>query len=169
MPIDRYANIATIEVTESAADTLTFQELRTNLGIDSGRQKASAMIIDEIDYFLSTTTLNALDADQDRIHFAVTISNAVADLQDITDRRILHSGFLQRNDGGTAGNAMIFRMPLIYQFFPPLITAERAIFLAVLGGTTAIANVLRVRVYYRTVEISQGEFIELAEVFRLVG
>ena len=169
MAADKYANIATITVTESSADTLTFAELRTNVGIEPDRKSASAIIIDEIDYFVSRTTLLALNADGDGLRFAITLSNAVTDLEDFSDRRILHSGVLVRLDGGTAGNFVLQQTPLIYQFFPPLVTAERSLFLGVQGQATAVTNVLRCRIYHRVVEITQAEFIELAEVFRLVG
>ena len=169
MPSDKYANIATITVTESAADTLTFAELRTQAGIEPDRKSAIAMIIDEIDYFVARATLLALNADGDAVRYAIVVSNAVTDLEDFSDRRILHSGFLIRLDGGTAGNMLFQASPLVYQFFPPLITADRSLFLGIQGQATAIANVLRVRIYHRIVQVTQAEFIELAEVFRLVG
>ncbi len=169
MASDKFANIATVQVTETAADVITFQELRTQVGIEPDRESAQAMIIDEIDYLLDAATLGALSADGDALSYAVTISNAVPALNDFTDRRILHSGFVQRNDFGVAASGWVFQQPLVYQFFPPLITAERSLFLGVQGSLTGIANILRARIYHRIVRISQAEFLELAEVFRLVG
>ena len=169
MASDKYANIATVSVTESAADTLTFQELRTQAGIDSSRKKATALIIDEIDYQIERATLGAMGAASDSLMFAITLSNAITDLLDISDRRILHAGYIMRQDFGTAGSAGMFQSPLVYQFFPPLITADRSLYLGVQGAATGIANTLRVRIYHRVAEITEGEFIELAEVFRLVG
>jgi len=169
MASDKYANIATVKVTESSADALTFAELRTQVGIEADRQAAQAMIIDEIDYMLSTATLAALDADGDRLAYAITISNAVTDLEDFADRRILHSGRVERRDAGVATSHVIHRQPIVFQFFPPLITAERSLYLGVKGTATGVANVLNARIYHRIVRITQGEFLELAEVFRLVG
>ena len=169
MASDKYANIATLTATETSADTLSFAELRTQVGIDSDRKSANAIIIDEIDYMISTETLAALDADGDRISFGITVSNAVVNIEDFSDRRILHSGRIERRDFGTAAAGWIFQQPIVFQFFPPLISADRSLFLAVKGAATGIANILRARIYHRVVRISQSEFIELAEVFRLVG
>ena len=167
--VDKYANIATLEVTLSAANTLTFQEMQTNLGIDPDRKKAVAMIIDEIDYLPGTTSLTEMTAANDRIDMSITISNNVPVIVDITDRRILHSATIVRLDGGTAGNFILQRTPFSYQFFPPLITAEKRIYLGCMSAGLASAMTLRCRIYYRTVAIDQADFIELAEVFRLVG
>jgi len=169
MAEDRFANIATLTLAESAAGTLTFQELRTGVGIEPDRKSANAMAIDEIDYFVGVTALAQMTASTDRIDYAITVSNAVTDLTDFSDRRILHSGFLLRTDLGTAASSWVHRMPLVHQFFPPLITADKSLYLGVVGTGLASAILMKARIYHRIVEISQGEFIELAEVFRLVG
>lgn len=169
MATDKYANLAAIAVTQASINTIVFQELRTQVGIESDRKSASAMIVDEIDYFPRTADLQQMTTAGDFIRYAITISNAVPDLEDITDRRILHSGVFIRHDNGTAGNATIFQMPVVAQFFPPIITAERALFLALDSNGLAAVATLRARIYHRIVQVSQGEFLELAEVFRLVG
>ena len=169
MPIDKYANIATIGVTQSAANTLTYAELRTQVGIDSDRKSASALIIDEIDYMIANAAVEEMTAANDRIDFGLTISNAVANMATITDRRILHAGYILRHDQGTAASAWMTRMPIVAQFFPPIPTAERSLFLGMGSNGLATAGVLTCRIYYRIVQLTQGEFLELAEVFRLVG
>lgn len=168
MATDKFANIATIEVTASAANTLTFQALQTGLGIRANRKSADAMIVDQIDYFPAGNSIAEMTTTSDQIAFALTISNAVGNLEDITDRRTLHSGSVRRLDFGTAAGGQLVRLPFRHQFFPPLITAEATIYLGTLSSGLASANVLRCRIYYRVVELSQGEFLELAEVFRLV-
>lgn len=169
MAEDRYANIATITVVSSSANAITFAELRTNVGIDSSRNKAIAMIIDEIDYHPTVSSLLEMTTSGDRIDYGITISNAVDSLNDASDRRILHNGFLQRFDFGTAGSGQLTEVPLVYQFFPPIPTAERSLYLGIDTNGLTSAATLRVRIYYRTVELTNSEFLELAEVFRLVG
>ena len=166
---DRYANIATFNVTESAAGTLTFAELRTNAGIDASRRRATAILVDEIDYFPNRATAALMTTAGDDQLFGLTISDGVTDLQDMSDSRILHSARITRVDWGTAGSAQFEYAPLVFQFFPPLITAERSIYLGLESAGLASASNLRARMYYRTVEITDGEFLEIAEVFRLVG
>jgi len=99
----------------------------------------------------------------------LTISSSVTDLRDMGDRNILDMGELTRIDFGTAAGATILKMPIRHQWFPPLITAERRLFLAVQGVSMAAAAQVRARMFYRTERITEGEFLEIAEVFRLVG
>lgn len=169
MATDKFANIATIQVTLSAANVLTFAEMRTQVGIEPDRKTAIAMIIDEIDYMPGPSSFAEMTATGDELDFGLTISNAVTDLIDISDRRVLHSGYVTRLDLGTAAAGAIIKLPIVHQFFPPLITAERSLFLGFDTIGLASVQALRVRIYHRIVKISQGEFLELAEVFRLVG
>lgn len=169
MPIDKYANIATFSVLMSAANTLTFVELLTGLGIEPDRKSARGMLIDEIDYMPAGNMINEMTTALDVINYALSISNAPTDLNDMTDTRILHTGRLQRQDLGTAATAWVHKLPLVYQFFPPLVTAERRIYLGADSVGLASAGTIRARMYYRAVEITQADFIELAEIFRLVG
>lgn len=169
MASDKYANIATLAVTMSAANTLTFAELRTQVGIEPDRQSANAMIIDQIDYFPERNMFQEMTVAGDAVLAALCVSNAVTDLEDFSDRRILHAMAVNRHDLGTPASAWIFKTPLVHQFFPPLITADRSLFLGAFSVGLATAGVIRSRIYHRIVKVTQAEFIELAEVFRLVG
>lgn len=168
MASDKYANIATIDVTMSALNVLTFAELRTQVGIEPDRQSANAMIIDQIDYFPTRAMIQEMTAGSDAIAAAITVSNAVSDIEDFSDRRILHSFVLHVQQLSSVG-AWFFTHPFSYQFFPPLITADRSLFLGAFSVGLASAGRIRARIYHRIVRVTQGEFIELAEVFRLVG
>jgi len=153
----------------SAANTLSFQSLQTNIGLDASRKTAVAILVDEINYFVSRAAVAEMTTNADSIMMGITLSNAVDDIEDLEDRRILDHIRFTRHDFGTAGNAILHKMPFKNQFFPPLIFAERSFYLAASSIGLASAAVIQARVLYRTVELDQGEFIELTEVFRLVG
>lgn len=169
MAEDRWANIATMAVTESAVGTLTFSELRTGMGIQASRKTAVAMLIDQIDYFISGGAFADITTAVDAIQMALTISNGVTNIVDIADRRILNSTEMTRVDLGTAASAHLVVMPLTRQFFPPLITAEKSLYLAINSNGLATVTALNCRIYYRTVTLSDAELIEISEVFRLVS
>ena len=162
---DRYANIASATVTESGTGTLTFQEILTNVGpvVKVG------MLLDEINYHIPAAEITKLVGDGDEIRMGWTVSNQVTDLEDFTDRRILHTASLIRKESGTPGNFAFHRNPMQYQFFPPLIHAERRIYLAVLGVSLASAVTVRSRIYYRTVDLTPQNFLELSQTFQLIG
>jgi len=166
---DRFANIASIEVVESAANTLTFASLNTNMGFLGRRDQALAMVIDEIEWKPSTAALLDLDVEGDAINLGLTVSNAVTDLGDLTDRRILATFGLGVVVLGAATAIHIFRQPYIQQFFPPLITAERTLYLGVQGASLAAAITGQIRILFRVETLTAGELVELAEVFRLTS
>ena len=166
---DRFANIMTFAATESAAGTVTFAEVVTNVGIDSSRRTGVAILIDEIDYYVGLSTLSEMTADGDDVLAALTISNNVPALEAISDRRILDAMTMTRQDYGVAAGGGVVIRPFVKQFFPPLIMAERSIYLGVQGSGLASPATVAARVYYRTVQITAEEFVEIAEVFRLVS
>ena len=166
---DRFANIMTFRVTESAPSTVTFAEVVTNVGIDSTRRSGVAILIDEIDYYIDIETLALMTADGDDVIAAITISNNVTALHTMSDRRILDGFTATRQDYGVAASGGLIIQPFVKQFFPPLIMAERSIYLGVEGSGLATPATVSARIYYRTHQITSEEFVEIAEVFRLVS
>lgn len=168
---DRFANVASIEVTLTSANTLTYASLATNMGFLGRRDQALAMIIDEIQYSPSFGDIAAMTTTGDRILMALTDNqdNATLDLQDLTQRRIIDFSAIQRLDLGTAAGGVIVELPFRKQFFPPLITAARTLFLAMDSVGLAGAAVGRIKILYRVEVLTGAELVELSEVFRLTG
>jgi len=166
---DRFANIASIEVVESAANTLTFASLATNMGFIGRRDQALAMVIDELQWAPNPGAMNDLIAITDLIQLALTVSNSVTDLTDLTDRRILANKLIGMHIVGTATAISQWQLPIDKQFFPPLITAERTLYLGVQGVSLAGAVTAQLRILFRVETLTSGELVELAEVFRLTS
>lgn len=165
MAEDRYANILSGEIQTPTANTIAFQEFTTGVGL----QSKQGMIIDQLDYFPSTTSVTEMTAVGDTINYGFTVSNGVTTLEDFTDRRIIHSAKLVRTDFGTAAAAQLLSMPLSYQFFPPLVIAEPRIYLAAASVGLANANLLRARMYFRFIELTDRNILEIAQSFTLIG
>ena len=166
---DRYLNIAAIEVVMSALNALTFASLTTNMGFLGRRDQALAMIIDEIQYSPTVASINQMTTNADTMEMALTTSDLVTDLTDISDQRLLDFHAWSRLDMGTAAAGWIFETPARKQFFPPMITAERTIFLAMNTTGAAGPSTGRVRILYRVETLTGAELVELSEVFRLTG
>lgn len=166
---DRFANFASIEVTQSAANTLTFASLATNMGFLGRRDQALAMIIDEIQYSPGAAGLALMTGNQDDIIIGLTTSDQILDLEDLTDNRLLDFHGIFRIDLGTAASASLEQFPWRKQFFPPIITAERTLFAACNSSGLASALTVRLRILYRVETLSGSELVELSEVFRLTS
>lgn len=166
---DRFANFASIEVTQSAANTLTFASLSTNMGFLGRRDQALAMVIDEIQYSPGKTGLDLMSATGDQILMGLTTSDQITDLEDLTDNRLLDFNQVMRHDGGTAASHVFRRFPDRKQFFPPIISAERTLFLGCDSTGLASAITVRMRILFRVETLTGPELVELSEVFRLTS
>jgi len=165
---DRFANVAALSVTLSAANTLTFGSLQTNMGFLGRRDQALAMAIDEIQYGIPLAMVAEFNATGDDIIAAITDSDLPTDLEDLTDRRILDYVAFERQES-TAVGFNIFEFPSRKQFFPPLITAARTLFLGVNSTGLASAHTIRARILFRVETLTGAELVELSEAFRLTG
>lgn len=167
MPLidDRFANVITAEVTQTAANAEAFQEIAT--GVSLGQQLG--MVIDELEFFTDLSTLiTALAGDGDRIDFAITTSDLVDDFDDVTDRRILWSGGLVKDE--LTSGVVMHKNPIGYRTFnPPLIHASPRIFLGVDSSSLAIVLTIRCRIHFRYIKLTAQEYLEVAETFLITS
>lgn len=159
MAEDRFANFASVKVTESAAGVLTFAEKLTGVGFGTGK----GMLIDQIDYFLPIGTTQLMTAGGDFIQFGFTMSSGVSDLEDVGDNRLLHSGQISINALSAIGYNFIMQ-PFVYQFFPSLIVGTQRIFLAAKASGLAGPATVRARIYWRMVDLTDRVIAELVQV-----
>ena len=160
MAQDKYANILTVGLATSAANTITFKEI--NLGISLAQRMG--IVIDQVDYYLATSDLATLSAAGDCIAAGLTSNQNPTDLFDLTDRRILHAASFHGQES-TSGYRYT-QLPFTKQFFPPIIYAGPSLYFAVDSDSLAsVTGEVQARVYYRFIDITAQEYLELAETF----
>lgn len=163
MAEDRYANILAASVTESGANTLTFQEILLPVSLAT-RQ---GILIDEIRYYPGFAALNDLVADGDVLTMGITTSDGVTSLGDPADRRVLDVCLLIGTVNGAPASGFISKVPIIHQLFPPMIYAGQRLYLAVAGTSLAAAAAVSMRLHYRFLALNAQEYLEIAETFQL--
>ena len=168
-PTDRYSNIASIGVTQSAANSITFAELLTGISLGQG----IGMVIDQIDYYIDTVLVDMI-LNTDRIAVAWTVSSAPPSLllsSAVADSRIIHLATMAEPADGVANNSntnpMIF--PISFQFFPGLIVASPRLFFGIHSTGFTGNRSAQSRLYFRYLDLTSQEYLELAEAFILVG
>lgn len=162
---DRFANIATGDVTMTAANAITFDEVLTGVSLGVG----VGIIIDQIDYEWTAVSLRELLGNADQLQGAWLTSADATDLADLSDRRILHAHVLTAVIVGAVVSLWVHKQPDPYQFFPPIIVASPRIYLGANTQGAAAASRLRSRMYFRFIELSPAEYLELAETFQLTS
>lgn len=161
---DRFANIAAIGVTQTAANSTNFTQMLTGISLGEGR----GIIIDQIDYMPINQAIDELLIAADQIRFGIFSSDSITDFEDITQRRILHSAYLKAAVSGTPASWNVIKMPLVHQFFPPMIFAAPRLYAGVASAGFTAAITVYFRIYFRYVTLSPQEYIELAEAFVLI-
>ncbi len=133
---DIYSNKAYGTVTESAANTLTFSEIRTNVSIF----EKVAWIINRIEWYAPTATLQALTTNQDSIKMALTASQNITSLS-LSNPSVIDLFDLYLKVVGAAATSMWSKMPFVREFSSlpggGIIVAPRPLFVAAQGDNLA--------------------------------
>lgn len=169
---DTFANIASIQVDESAANTLTYKKLETGIAVF----EKIAWLICRVEYMVNHLEAAYFNGDTDSIKLALTVSNMLTDLGSgrlQTASEVLHGMQLQRLDFGTAGNTNQPVQPFIFDFsFLPgggILVPPTAIYLAIQSSGCATANTAWARIYYVTRELTTEDYWQLVESRRIVS
>lgn len=165
-PTDKYANVAQIEVIETAAGTITFAELVTGISLAQG----IGMVIDELDYYPTQTSLDDVVTTPDELGMALTVSNTLANLSP-TNRTVIHNCTITAGPtiGTNAGDGRLIKVPFVYQFFPPMIVASPRLYAGIIGASLAAPATLNLRIFFRYIPLTTAEYLEIAEAHLLVG
>lgn len=164
----RFAKIARVRVTQSAANNLTFTEFQTGVGLQvaATRGKGTGWLIDQLDYYVPNQVA-AMPATGDIVRYGITTSNAIVDLESMEDQRILHAA--EKLLILTTSGAALLTQPHSFQFFPALLWAEPTLFIASDGESLAVAAEVICRIFYRTIELDQQLVFEVAQAFRIIS
>lgn len=163
---DKYSNVAHIQVTESAMNTLTYKKLETGISLF----EKMAWVISRIEYFWLGSL--AFAAANDGITMGILTSNNPTE---ITPEQVAVIDMTRqlRADFGTAANGWIFTVPIIRNFSDlpggGLIVPPNPIYLALEGLNQPAVLTMDVRIYYTAVELKGDEFWELVEARRIIS
>ena len=158
---DRFANVMAAKIVMASVNTLAFTEILTGISLGQG----VGILIDEIDYHFVSGTYRELITAADDLAIAVTTSNAITDIEDHEDRRIIHGMSLISVGVPVA----VHQSPYIHQFFPPMIIAAPRIYLAMNTSGFGGPGTGFLRLFFRYISLTPQQYIELAEAFVLVG
>lgn len=162
---DQYANVAHIQVTESAINTLTYKKLETGISLF----EKMAWVISRIEYYWMAL---AMAVTGDGIVMGITTSNNPPDLTP-DQVAVIDMHKVARIDLGTAGTGMFYSYPIVKSFSElpggGLIVPPNPIYLATLGVSQPAVTVLDARIYYTTVILKGDEFWELVEARRIIS
>lgn len=166
--LDKFANIAYLAVVETAANTLTFAQLQIASNL---MDKKYALVIERIHYLVQPLA-TVFDTTGDYLNIAVTVSDRLSSISDLSQPEILDLVQLQRRDYGAAASGSI-EDSVIQRDFTSLsgggilVPADR-LYLGAKGSGLASATTVLARMWYSVLEIGVNEYWELIEARRIM-
>lgn len=165
--IDKFANIAAVSVTESAAGTATFTKFAFPFSI----MDKMALLISRIEY--SFGNIVQLNTSGDYIIAGLTVSNTLTDLSTQSDSQIIDSSKLLRQDIGTAASGQLYSLPVIKDFanLPGggLLVAPNPLYAGIISSGAGGVTVAWLRMYYTYLELDTDEYWQLVESRRVIS
>jgi hypothetical protein len=157
--MDAFANVAFGTCTQSAANTLTFAAIQMAVGMFQG----IAMLINRVKYIPTAPTLREIVAAADRLDVALTSSNRLTAITDVTDPAILdYQGII-----GIGVNLEPRFIPMIsdYSQMPGggKLISSNPLYLGVSSAGFGAAGVVRVQIDFTFVELSDKDYLELIQ------
>ena len=165
---DKFANIANLEITESGANTLTFQELKTGAGIF----EKMAMVIHRIEYMTTGVVWNLPTDGADALNCALVTSNQITTLAK-DKAQVIDLLKVVAMTAGTPANKIILALPIVPDLASlpggGLIVPATNLYGAALGVSVASASYWRMTLYFTYKELKGEEFWELVEATRALS
>lgn len=160
--VDIFPNRAMFSVQQSAANALSFTQIRFGMGIFQG----TALIISRILWYLGTGIIDELTAGTDSIQMALTNRDDLASL-DPVNMNVLIQQAVHVADFGTAASGQFVESPIISDFASlpggGLIYPANPLFIGVDSLGFANAQTLYAIMYYLTKELADAEYVELVQ------
>lgn len=163
--IDKFANVIYDSVTESGANTLTFEELTVGLNIFD----KVGILIHRIEYYDFDILL--VD-DTDSIKFGLTASNGWSTVTPAETSIItFHKESIR--EIGTAASAFQRTDPLVDDFSTlpggGLLTTPKPLYLFAEGNNLGSAATVRARIFFTIMKLRPEEYFELLEARQYFG
>lgn len=164
---DRFANIASVAVTESASNTFTSRKYDFPFSI----QDKMALIISRIEYWWDG--LPNLGASGDRSVAGLAAASSLVDITDQSDPSLIDSTRVLRLDHGTAGSAILVWQPMIKDFSDlpggGILVAPSPLYAVIKSTNADAAMSCIVKLFYTYTELSTDEYWQLVESRRIIS
>jgi len=156
---DQFSNRSFVDLTQSAANVLTFQQIRFAVGVFQG----IGLLLHRIEWFPIGTSIQEIAATSDNFQLALTLRDDLANL-DPSNQSILATVVLQPIGALPLGPVIT---PIISDFSSlpggGLLIPANPLFLAMDSAGFAAVGRVRIAVYYTFMQLSDREAMELLQ------
>lgn len=166
-PNDAYTSQAVFNVTESGANTLTFEKLETGLSI----YDKIGWVISRIEYKIGGLTLAQFNGTGDTLTFALTMTNTLTALA-ADNPAVLFQRAIVRHDIGTAASGLLVdnTWNADYSTLPGggLLVLPNPLYFGVVGASLAGAATIVCRIFFQALELTEQDYFNLVQARQLL-
>lgn len=156
---DQFANVAFGDVLMSAANTLTFEQIQMAVGLFQG----IAMVIHRVLWLPTATSVRELVAATDTLTLAITTTNRLSSISDITDPAIIAYLSLV----GIGANTEPIKLPLESDFTSlpggGKIVAANPLYIGMNTAGAAAASRTRCQLDFTFLTLADRDYLELLQ------
>lgn len=164
---DSYVSQAVFDVTESAANTLTFEKLTTGLSV----YDKIGWVICMIKYSLGGSSRAQFNGTGDILTAGLTMTNSLSSLAD-NDPSIYDLIRIQRTDFGTAANAVLEPLEFVHDYSKlpggGLLVLPEPLYSGIAGSGLAGACQIVTRIFFQPVELTDQDYFNLVQARQLL-
>jgi len=164
---NNYTSQAIFDVTESAANTLTFEKLETGLSV----YDKVGWVISRVEWRPTAATFAYLNTSGDYLSMALTLTNSLTVLED-SNPAVLFKRTLVRQDLGTAASGSIFPATFVEDFSTlpggGILTLPNPLYCGLLGSGLSTAARVIVRMYFQAIDLGEQDYFNLVQSRQLL-
>lgn len=165
--LGEYPYQAVFNVTESSANTLTFDKLETGMSVFD----KVGWVVQRIEWRLSSTVPALFNTAADTLSMALTASNTLTTLTD-SDPAIYNIKRLVRVDIGTAASGMIMPMDFVSDLSGlaggGILVLPNPLYVGIVGGGLSGPATVVTRLFVVPVELSNEDYFNLVQSRQLL-
>jgi len=161
VPIDQFANRAIVELTMSAANTETFEQINFGVGLFQG----VGLVLHRVEYVLDRASLTELVGNSDEVRLAITTRDSLTSLMPVSQDVICY--WETAIHGQPAASQENYYLPFVRDFSDlpgtGLIMPANPLFFAMDTVGFVAAGYASCILYYTFKELSDKDYIELIQ------
>ncbi len=166
--VDKYSNEVAVDVTMSALNTLTFQEIDLGLSLFD----RAGILISRLVYTPVQGMWAELTAEADNVQMALGQSNQIASIAP-SERSLLDQVRIVLNLVGTGATAEVLQGTIVHDFSQlaggGMLVTPRPLYIAMVTSGFAAASGMTMRMYFTVVRLKDADYFELLETRRFLG
>ncbi len=162
-----FTSSALFQVTESGANTLTWEKLETGLSV----YDKIGWVVQRLEFYPSNGLAGLMNASADAQTAALTMTNGLSSL-DVANPAVICVNQFFRWDVGVAASGSVQSVPIVYDYSGMagggLLILPNPLYLGLQGSGLTAASSLTLKMYFRAIDLTDQDYFNLVQARQLL-